>query len=114
MIKLIYVAAPYTSSDPNEKKMNVEVARFIGYKLAKAGFYPVMPTVNTNGFCEANNEEFWYAATLELMTRCNAVYVCDGSHNSKGVAGECFEAEQLNMPLFHSIEQLIEWFKHND
>jgi len=114
MIKLIYVAAPYTSSDPNKKEMNIQTARFIGYNLAKAGLYPVMPTVNTTGFDLANSEHFWYESTLELMRRCDAVYVCDGSHDSKGVHGEVIEAEKLKIPVFHSIEQLIYWFNLND
>jgi len=108
MIKLIYVAAPYTSSDPVEKKMNVEAARFIGYKLSKEGFYPIMPTVNTNGFDKANTEEFWYAATLELMKKCDAVYLCDCSHNSKGVQGEIEKADKLNIPVYYNIPHLIE------
>ena len=109
MIKLIYVAGPYRTSDPIEKDLNISAARYIGHKIAKLGLYPVMPTVNTAYFDAVGDDEFWLDATLELMRRCDAVYVVDGSHESEGVSGEVEEAESLGMPVFYSILDLFEY-----
>lgn len=105
--KLIYVAAPYRSNDPFERELNVKAAQYAGYKLAMMGFYPVMPTVNTQGFDAIGDDSFWLESTLELMRRCDAVYVVDGSHNSEGVRGEVTEAEKIGLPVYVLMEGLI-------
>lgn len=107
-MKLIYIAAPYSTADPIEQQLNVQAARYAGHKLAQEGFYPVMPTVNTAGFNGANSDvEFWYDGTLELMKRCDAVYVLDGSHNSIGVQREIKVAKKLGMHVFITMVALI-------
>lgn len=98
-IKMIYVACSLSASTDFERNLNIDAARHAGYKLAKAGFYPVIPTVNTAGFEEANTLEFWYASTMELLRRCDAVYVVDGSHESSGVKAEVDEAARLDIPV---------------
>lgn len=106
-IKLIYVACALTAPTEFERNLNIQAAHHAGYKLAKAGFYPVMPTVNTEGFEAANTLEFWYESTSELLRRCDAVYVVNGSHESSGVQGEVDEAARLEKPVYHCMESLI-------
>lgn len=106
-MKQIYIAAPYFSKCPIERKLNVQAARYIGYKLAKKGFSPVMPTVNTDGFENSNTGEFWYEASLDLMKRCDAVYVLDGSDDSTGVAMECKAAHRCHIPVFITMAALV-------
>lgn len=103
-IKLVYVACALSAPTEVETRLNIQAARHAGYKIAKAGFYPVMPTVNTEGFEDANTLEFWYKSTLELLRRCDAVYVVNGSHESSGVKGEVCEAHNLGLPVFDAIE----------
>lgn len=106
--KLVYVACSYRTEDPIERELNIKAAQHAGYKLAKAGFYPVMPTVNTAYFDRIGTDNFWLSATLELMKRCDVVYVVDGSHESSGVKGEIAEAKVIGMPVYIRMEDLIE------
>lgn len=103
---LVYVAAPYTAKSEFERKLNVEAARYAGHKIAKEGLFPVMPTVNSAGFDDVGDYDFWIKGTLELMRRCDAVYVVDGYHNSNGVSGEISEAMRLGIPIYFSIETM--------
>jgi hypothetical protein len=103
-IKLIYIACALTAPTEFERNLNIQAARHAGYKIAKAGFYPVMPTVNTEGFEDANTLDFWYRSTMELLRRCDAVYVVNGSHESSGVKAEVCEAVNIGLPVFESIE----------
>lgn len=107
-IKLIYIACAFNAPTDFEMQLNVTAARQAGYQIAKLGFYPVMPTVNTSGFQAANNIEFWYEATIELMRRCDAVYVVDGWHNSTCVKGEIKEATLLEIPIYFSMKKLLD------
>lgn len=106
-IKMIYVACALSASNEFERQLNIQAARHAGYKIAKAGFYPVMPTVNTEGFEEANTLDFWYKSTLELLKRCDAVYVVNGSHESSGIESEVKCAEGLGIGVYHCMESLI-------
>jgi hypothetical protein len=111
-MKLIYVAAALSTPDKVERKLHVQAARHAGFKIAKLGFYPVMPTVNTDGFENIRDSDFWYDATLELMRRCDAVYVVDGWQDSKGVIGEIAEAIKLKIPRYYDFNDLIDGEKH--
>jgi len=112
--QLIYIACAFHAPTEFEKQLNVAAARRAGYQIAKAGFYPVMPTVNTSGFEEANTPEFWYNATMELMRRCDAVYVVDGWHDSSGVKGEMDEAKRLEIPIYFTMKILVDSFVNKD
>jgi len=106
-IKMVYVACALTADTEFERNLNIQAARHVGYKLSKAGFYPVMPTVNTEGFENANTIDFWYEATLELLRRCDIVYVVNGSHDSTGVEDELAEARKIRIPFYDDIKHLI-------
>lgn len=113
-VKLIYIACAFNAPTDFETQLNVTAARRAGYQIAKLGFYPVMPTVNTSGFQAANDVNFWYEATMELMRRCDAVYVVDGWHNSSGVKGEIDEAKRLEIPVYFSMKKLIDSFVNKE
>jgi len=113
-IKLIYIACALTAPTEFETQLNVVAARQAGYQIAKLGFYPIMPTVNTSGFEAANTKEFWYKATAELLNRCDAVYVVDGWHDSTGVKGEIDEAKRLGMPVYYLMQKLVDSFVNKD
>lgn len=111
-IKQIYIAAPFTGN-ADQKRNNVEAARYIGARIARRGYYPVMPTVNTYGFNELAPtvpNDWWYFATVELMRRCDAVLFVDGWEQSTGCCFEKKEAEKQGIPIFFSIESLSEYF----
>lgn len=107
---MIYIAAAFSAKSQIERDLNVQAARHAGFKIAKLGFYPVMPTVNTNGFEVIGTPEFWYEATLELMLICDAVYVVDGADESKGVRSELSGASAEGIPIYFSIKELEEGY----
>ena len=107
-VRLVYVACSYRTDDPVERELHIKAAQHIGYKLAKDGFYPVMPTVNTAYFDRIGDDRFWLSSTMELMRRCDVVYVVEGSHESKGVQAEIKEARKLGIPIYIHLEDLIE------
>jgi hypothetical protein len=75
-MKLIYIAAALSTPCKTERELNVQAARHAGFKVAKLGFYPVMPTVNTelnNGYgCTHNNNHGYpgccYSFTCPIAT----------------------------------------------
>ena len=71
-MKLIYVIGPYRSDDPWEKEQNIRRAEEIGRKLAKAGYFPIIPHANTRSYFEKiQGDKFWLEGTMELLRRCD-------------------------------------------
>lgn len=61
---------------------------------------PLIPHANTRYFHGVGSDEFWLQGTLELMCRCDAVYLCPGWKNSQGSLGEKHEADRRGIPVF--------------
>ncbi len=112
MIKLVYIAGPYTGKTPWEIECNIHRARVVGAKVAALGALPVIPHANTAHFDNIQPASFFIEGTLELLRRCDAVVVLENSQASKGTQGEIAEAKRLGMPLFEigvGACDLAEW-----
>lgn len=112
-MKLIYIAGKFTGPNAWEIAKNVFAAESAGADVALLGAMPVIPHKNTSNFHGLGTPEFWYAGTLELMRRCDAVYVFNHHHyeTSTGTKGEVEEAKKLNIPFFIDLHDLKHWLK---
>jgi len=64
---------------------NIQAAREAAAQVALMGAFPVTPHLLGHGLEDAGDEQFWYDGTLELMLRCDAVYLVPGWDQSGGV-----------------------------
>ena len=113
-MKLIYIAAPYTSQCDERTALNVQVARHMGCLVAELGASPLMPTVNSAGFhilSRQNEWEFWMEATSKQLSVCDAAIFCQGWEHSVGCGEELKQAEKEGKPVFFDILGLHEWLK---
>lgn len=99
-LKLVYIAGPYTAPTRCQVMANIQRAREVADRVARAGAFPVWPHPLGAGLEDAGDEAFWYAGTLELMRRCDAVVLVPGWEKSKGAQGEAGVADIRDMPLF--------------
>ena len=75
----VYISLPITGKDLQEQK---GYARHVASFLSEAGFTPVNPF--ENGLADDASYEEHMKADLKLMLGCDAVYLCNGYHYSKG------------------------------
>jgi nucleoside 2-deoxyribosyltransferase len=109
-LKLVYVAGPLFGPNDWEIRRHIHRAAALGYEVAKLGAYPVIPHTNTGSvFVGTMTPEFWYAGTLELLRRCDAVILVTGWEDSKGSTAEFAEARRLNLPVFSFVHELKTW-----
>jgi len=108
-VKVVYVAGRFSAPDQWQRARNVRAAETLAFAVAEAGAMPLNPLANTANFFGTLRDEFWYDGTLELMRRCDAVVLVPGWEGSKGVTAELREAERLELPVFHRVEQLKVW-----
>ena len=74
---------------------------------------PMIPHANTRYFHGTGSDSFWLEGTMELMRRCDGVYLIDGWEVSSGSRAEKAEAEGLGLKVFTSSDhkELGQWSK---
>lgn len=106
---VVYVAGPYRAKSQSGVDMNITAAKHIGLLAIRKGWAPIIPHANTQGLdlCDPTiSDEFWLAATMELMRRCDAVVLVPGWEASSGTLAEIAEARRLSLPVIRDISSL--------
>lgn len=111
---LVYIAGPYRAATPFEREENIFAARRYGAMLAKQGFFPVIPHANTANFDGIQPDTFWLDGTLELMFRCDAVYMMPNWRNSTGATEERRQAQEAHIPVCETMSELAEVLRERD
>ncbi len=52
-----------------------------------------------------HNKKYYITGSIEKLKRCDALYVMEGSENSKGVAKEIEVAKSIGIPVFYEEEE---------
>ena len=110
-MKTVYVAGAMNGSNILEILNNIERGVRRGGQLAQLGYAPFVPHFDIN-FALKGIElpmQFYYDYTMEFLTRCDYIFVCEKSENSFGTQKEIKKAKELNIPIFYSIEELKEY-----
>jgi hypothetical protein len=109
-VKLCYIAGNYRSPTHLGRERNVLEAREVGYLVAQAGAYPVIPQSKTSHFDDVVlDEKFWLEGTMEFMIRCDSVMLTDRWMSSSGARSEVEMAEAHGIPVFECISDLEQW-----
>lgn len=109
-MRLVYLAGPYSAII--ERTMNLRLAFEAGAAVCDLGvpdLFPVSPTRSTAHLDAHGTPEYFYAGTLELMRRCDAVMVFGDWRQSKGAVAEVEEAQRLGIPVFLDANSLRRW-----
>ena len=109
--KLLYVAGPYTCN----VEQNIKNAERVSIELIKSGFHVLTPHKNTSGYeqyedGDAINYQTWINLDLDLLSRCDAIYVMSNSENSNGVKKEIVFCEENNITIIHETEYPLDKF----
>lgn len=109
MIAKIYVAGPYSNGDKDE---NVHRALEFANKLADLNFAPFVP--HTTHYWDLKFHrpyDYWIALDIEFLKCCGALFRMPGY--SPGADHEVEVAKELGIPVFHVIEDVINYFGGN-
>lgn len=110
-MRLVYVAGPFRGATPLAVRRNVERARDVGLQIAERGAYPVIPHTMTSEFDQLLTDQFWLAGTMELLRRCDAIFLIPGWEASSGARAERVEAFVSGMPIFTQLAEVERWLK---
>jgi len=114
MNKLLYVAGAYSGNIEE----NIKKAEVASINLIRNGFHVMTPHKNTAGYEKYEDGkityETWLEMDLNLLSRCDAIYVLLNSDVSNGVKKEIEFALKRRMPIIYEKENPSEQFKLPD
>ena len=108
-IACVYIAGPFSGKDGWEIAENVHAANRLAREVARMGAMPMTPHAIGAQMAGTETQDFWLAATLEMMRRCDAVLFTADWQRSAGARGEHEEAVRRGMPMFYSTGALSLW-----
>lgn len=110
-MKIIYVAGPFRAPTAWDIEQNVRRAEAAALDVARIGAMPLCPHTNTRFFHGQLTDGFWLRGTLELLRRCDALYLYDPATEilSAGTRVEVEEALARKIPVLRSIDAVRRW-----
>jgi nucleoside 2-deoxyribosyltransferase len=106
---VVYVAGPYRAETPWLIEDNIRRAETYSLILWRHKFVALCPHTQTRFFQGSAPDHVFLEGTLEMMRRCDAVFLLPGWEKSSGTRGELHEANRLGIPAFESLGQLLSW-----
>ena len=110
-MKVVYIAGPFRAPTAWGIENNVRRAEEWGLRVAEIGAMPLIPHSNTRFFHGALPDAFFLEGTLELLRRCDAMFLIPGWEQSAGTRGEVALALELGKPKFQEIGALRHWLE---
>jgi len=107
-MRVIYVAGKYLGESDWETYLNVHHARLAAWRLWQEGWAVICPHSNTaffGGVGERNKDDpkgdwkKWINGDLEIIARCDAVYMLSNWRNSQGARIEHDKAVEVGLEI---------------
>lgn len=102
-MKTVFIASPYTVGDVG---VNVKTSMDVADELMNNGLNPFIPLLyHFQHIVNPRPYEDWIKIDLEWLSKCDCVLRLSGY--SSGADGEVRRAEELGIPVYYSIDNLL-------
>jgi len=112
-MKRVYVAGSYNGPDVITVLDNMRIGMRAGLEVLRAGFSPWVPWFDYHFQLmlrpgETLTIQDYYNYSMAWLRVSDAVYVCNYREDSKGTKAEIEEAQRLGIPVYYTIQDLID------
>jgi hypothetical protein len=107
---MIYLAIPYSHSDPEVREQRFQMANIGAARLMGQGHHVFSPISHTHPIALAGDLplgwDFWAEYDRQILSICNTVVVLclDGWQESKGVQAEIALAGSMDIPVLYVLD----------
>ena len=108
-MRVVYLAGPFRGKDHFEIHQNICRAEELSLQIWRAGAACLCPHLNTAHFQGAGPDDIWLNGDIEMLRRCDGVLMTPDWRRSMGATAEHEFAAQHRIPVFYSIEEVVEW-----
>lgn len=112
-MKKVYVAGAYSADNVLDVLKNIGRGNYYSAYLFKLGFAPFCPWHDKDFVFALWDEEFsvkeFYNYSMQFLEVCDAIFLVPGWENSMGTKKEIERANQLNIPIFSDVDELLDW-----
>jgi hypothetical protein len=111
---LVYIAGAYSGANLAQITRHVDESRTVALDLA-ARRIPFLSTVLQTAHFELllgrrdPGYDHWIDVSLEVLKRCDAIFLVPNWKDSPGANREVHFARELGIPVFEDIEMLTDW-----
>lgn len=105
-IKIIYIAGSYRAGTENGLFENIIEARRAAVKLWKLGYIPIVPHLNSMFMGGVVSDTTFLKGGIEILKRCDAIYVLRNWRKSKGACEELRIAVQNNIKVIYEKDDI--------
>lgn len=106
LMPVIYIAGPFRGPNAWEIEQNIRRAEEQALEVWRMGAAAMCPHTNNRFFQGAAADDVWLRGDIELMHRCDAVWMVPGFSCSKGALAERKEAIDAFIPVFEDIDDV--------
>lgn len=99
-MKLAYVAGPFRGPNAWEIECNIRRAEELALQIWRMGIPVVCPHTNTRFFQGAADDKIWLDGDIEILRRCDMVFLTADWMRSSGARAEVKVALDLGLPLY--------------
>ena len=97
--KLAYVAGPYRAPTAAQRQDNIHRARKAAEALWKRGYAVLCPHLNSANMDGLVDDEIFLQGCLEMVRRCDLVWLLPGWRESEGAVRELEEAKWFGIEV---------------
>jgi len=106
---VVYVAGPISAETGYQVEMNIRAAEEVARDLLNLGFAPICPHSFERFHQGLLDYDDWMRVDLEILSRCDAIFMVHGWEGSKGSMAELNWAHQNDYPIFYTLNQIKKW-----
>ena len=109
MRKCIYIAGAISSNNLLKSFENIRKGIKLSVDVLKAGHAPFSPFIDFQySLVTKITIEEYYAYSLAWLEKADGLILVEGYENSKGTLAEIKRAKQLGIPVYFSMEELVD------
>lgn len=98
---IVFISGKYRGNSWQEIDQNIQHARQAAIRLWQKGYIVICPHLNTAHFDGYCTDDVWLNGDLEILKRCDAIYLLSNWRDSEGAKTEKELAEKIGLKILY-------------